>query len=69
MEAQCKLILKLKTNTDGLWVLNESCDAYANLNTLYHDPPLVACSSYYKKLKDRQRSTNQQHGMMVDNIL
>jgi len=55
MEAQCKLILKLKTNSDGFWILNESCDAFSNLNTLYHDPPLVACSSYYKKLRERQR--------------
>ena len=39
------------------------------MNTLYHDPPLVNCKSYYKKLKERQKIQAQCHSNKVDEIL
>lgn len=61
-DQSCKLILKLKTSQEGYWILNDCCDAATDLNTLYHEPPLVNCYSYHKKLKERQRYTAQLHG-------
>jgi len=47
----CKLILKLKTTTEGYWKINESCSANDPNRELYHDPPLVKTGSYFKKLR------------------
>jgi len=49
-DACCKMILKLKTGADGYWKVNEYCEANREI---YHDPPLVKTSSYFKKLKEK----------------
>lgn len=51
----CKLILKLKTSPDGYWKVNECCDSNREL---CHNPPLVKSTSYFKKLREKQRNIN-----------
>ena len=55
--------MKLKTTAEGFWKINECCDE-SRIENIYHDPPLVKTSSYYKKL--RQRRSNP--GVNVDAI-
>lgn len=49
---QCRLKLKLKTNAEGLWIVD--LDSPHN-KYMFHEPPLAKTTRYYRKLRTVQR--------------